>query len=90
MAEMTTIQVSADLKNRLEVLKDHPRQSYNEIITKTFDKYESWSTAMEMWRMDRHVFSQNLPEDIKVLRHEELVELLNNARRILANAPDYS
>ena len=31
---MTTIQVDKNVKNSLEKIKDHPRQTYNEIITK--------------------------------------------------------
>jgi predicted CopG family antitoxin len=37
-AEMTTIQISVDLKARLEALKDHPRQSYNEVILRLVEE----------------------------------------------------
>ena len=39
MAEMTTIQVSVDLKTSLDALKDHPRQSYNEVILRLVEEH---------------------------------------------------
>jgi predicted CopG family antitoxin len=45
MVEMTTIQVSVDLKTSLDALKDHPRQSYNEVILRLVEEHnrsEAW------------------------------------------------
>lgn len=39
MVEMTTIQVDRDLKTRLDALKDHPRQSYNEVILRLVEEH---------------------------------------------------
>lgn len=36
---MTTIRISDETKNKLDSLKSHPRQSYDELLTVLFFRY---------------------------------------------------
>lgn len=40
MVEKTTIQVTDETVNRLEVLKVHPREPWNDVIVRVLDFYE--------------------------------------------------
>jgi hypothetical protein len=40
MVEKTTIQVTDETVNRLEVLKVHPREPWNDVVVRLLDSYE--------------------------------------------------
>ncbi len=44
----TTIQVSDQVRNELESMKDYPRQTYNEVIEKLVDVFEAVSENKEL------------------------------------------
>jgi len=37
MATMTTIKLDREIKQRLDALKEHPRETYNDVIKKTLN-----------------------------------------------------
>ncbi len=44
----TTIQVTDDVRNELESMKEYPRQTYNEVIEKLVDVFEALSENREL------------------------------------------
>jgi predicted CopG family antitoxin len=45
MMKRTTIQLREETKRKLERLKIHPRQSYEEVILKLLEVYEEWEKS---------------------------------------------
>ena len=43
----TTIQIEEDVKHRLDKIKVHPRESYNELIEKMLESYRTDSECMK-------------------------------------------
>jgi len=44
----TTIKISSDTKVSLELLKIHPRQSYDEVIVKLIMENKKWNHTMNL------------------------------------------
>ena len=59
---VTTVQIDDDLKKRLNLLKIHPRESYNDLISRLIDSYSPETTSRD-----------SLIETIEVLSDAELM-----------------
>jgi len=46
MSEKTTIQIEEDVKKKLERLKIHPREPFNDVIKRLIEFYEKSSKKM--------------------------------------------
>ncbi len=45
MSDVTTIQINRDILEFLKSIKKHPRQSYNEVLSKMVDSYKEKSKS---------------------------------------------
>ena len=59
---VTTVQIDDDLKKRLNLLKIHPRESYNDLISRLIDSYSPETASRD-----------SLVETIEVLCDVELM-----------------
>ena len=59
---VTTVQIDDDLKKRLNLLKIHPRESYNDLISRLIDSYSPETASRD-----------SLVETIEVLSDVELM-----------------
>ena len=59
---VTTVQIDDDLKKRLNLLKIHPRESYNDLISRLIDSYSPETASRD-----------SLIETIEVLSDAELM-----------------
>ncbi len=59
---VTTVQIDDDLKKRLNLLKIHPRESYNDLISRLIDSYSPETASRD-----------SLVETIEVLSDAELM-----------------
>jgi len=66
MAETTTIQVDKIVLRALNQIKDHPRQTYNEIIAKAVDIFK------------KHKIKNQYDEFLHKIQQQKMKELWNN------------
>jgi len=77
MSSITTIKIERDLRDRLNTLKTHPRQSYNEVIRRLVDMatddeplsdetLERIEVALKNLRAGRYVTEEEIDAELEL------------------------
>ncbi len=94
MSEMTSIEISAEVRDRLNHLRVHPRETYSDLLSRLASRVQteqpSWRVPLLYVRIQGTIRELERPIEISIEMDGEEYILYNHEYRLLAAAPDLS
>ena len=94
MSEMTSIEISAEVKDRLNHLKVHPRETYSDLLSRLASRMQieqpPWRVPLIYVRIQGIIRELRRPIEISIETDGEEYILYNHEYRLLVTAPDLS
>ncbi len=94
MSEMTSIEISAEVKDRLNHLKVHPRETYSDLLSRLASRVQieqpPWRVPLIYVRIQGIIRELRHPIEISIEMDGEEYILYNHEYRLLVTAPDIS
>ena len=94
MSEMTSIEISAEVKDRLNHLKVHPREAYSDLLSRLASRVQTkqppWRVPLIYVRIQGIIRKLRHPIEISIEMDREEYILYNHEYRLLAATPDLS
>ena len=94
MSEMTSIEISAEVKDRLNHLKVHPSETYSDLLSRLASRVQTeqppWRVPLIYVRIQGIIRELRHPIEISIEIDGEEYILYNHEYRLLAAAPDIS
>jgi len=94
MSEMTSIEISTEVKDRLNHLKVYPRETYSDLLSRLASRMQieqlPWRVPLIYVRIQGTIRELERPIEISIEMDGEEYILYNHEYRLLAAAPDLS
>jgi len=94
MSEMTSIEISTEVKDRLNHLKVYPRETYSDLLSRLASRMQieqlPWRVPLIYVRIQGIIRELRRPIEISIETDGEEYILYNHEYRLLVTAPDLS